>query len=75
MKITKKKRKHWIPNQVGDDNCMVFGDDYVMFFGDDSYYGFLLRSRITATMDSPWIPAKAGITVSLNSGKTNTEIS
>ena len=53
----------------------AFDDDGGRTFEDDSYYGFLLRSRITATMDSPWIPAKAGITVSLNSGKTNTEIS
>jgi hypothetical protein len=22
-----KERKHWIPNQVGDDNSMVFKDD------------------------------------------------
>jgi len=32
MKITnRKERKHWIPNQVGDDIGVVFGDD--------SYYG------------------------------------
>jgi len=23
----KKERKHWIPNQVGDDSGVVFGDD------------------------------------------------
>ena len=31
-----KERKHWIPNQVGDDNCIVFGDDIGVVFGDDS---------------------------------------
>jgi len=25
-----KERKHWIPNQVGDDNGMVFGDDKLL---------------------------------------------
>jgi len=30
-----KERKHWIPNQVGDDDCMVFGDD--------SYYGSSIK--------------------------------
>jgi len=34
-----KERKHWIPNQVGDDIGVVFGDD--------SYYGSLIRSRMT----------------------------
>ena len=46
-----KERKHWIPNQVGDDDCMVFGDDDCMVFGDDigvvfgddSYYGSSIK--------------------------------
>jgi len=25
-----KERKYWIPNQVGDDNSMVFGDDKLL---------------------------------------------
>ena len=32
-----KERKHWIPNQVGDDIGVVFGDDSGKDFGDDSY--------------------------------------
>jgi hypothetical protein len=37
-----KERKHWIPNQVGDDSGMVFGDDklldpLIIEFEDDSY--------------------------------------
>ncbi len=31
-----KERKHWIPNQVGDDSGCAFGDDNGMVFGDDS---------------------------------------
>ena len=38
-----KERKHWIPNQVGDDDCMVFGDDIGVVFGDDSYYGSSIK--------------------------------
>ncbi len=30
-----KERKHWIPNQVGDDIGVVFGDDIGVVFGDD----------------------------------------
>ena len=46
-----KERKHWIPNQVGDDSGVVFGDDIYfrssikdfeddncMVFGDDSLW-------------------------------------
>ncbi len=38
-----KERKHWIPNQVGDDDCMVFGDDIGVVFGDDSYCGSSIK--------------------------------
>jgi len=38
-----KERKHWIPNQVGDDDCMVFGDDIGVVFGDDSYHGSSIK--------------------------------
>jgi len=31
-----KERKHWIPNQVGDDIGVVFGDDSCIVFGDDN---------------------------------------
>jgi hypothetical protein len=31
-----KERKHWIPNQVGDDIGVVFGDDIGVVFGNDS---------------------------------------
>jgi len=31
----KKRSKHWIPNQVGDDSGVVFGDDSGVVFGDD----------------------------------------
>ena len=41
-----KERKHWIPNQVGDDIECAFGDDIGVVFGDDS---------------GDVIPAKAGI--------------
>jgi len=27
-----KERKHWIPNQVGDDSGVVFGDDSLCGF-------------------------------------------
>jgi len=30
-----KERKHWIPNQVGDDSGVVFGDDSGCSFEDD----------------------------------------
>jgi len=35
-----KERKHWIPNQVGDDNCVVFGDDR------ESVFIFLLHKNL-----------------------------
>ena len=38
-----KERKHWIPNQVGDDDCMVFGDDIGVVFGDESYHGSSIK--------------------------------
>ena len=31
-----KERKHWIPNQVGDDIGVVFGDDSGCVFEDNS---------------------------------------
>ena len=54
-----KERKHWIPNQVGDDDCMVFGDDIGVVFGDDSYYGSSIKDFEDDSSDV--IPAKAGI--------------
>ena len=41
--LVKKRSKHWIPNQVGDDIGVVFGDDSGMVIGDDSYYGSLIK--------------------------------
>ena len=46
-----KERKHWIPNQVGDDigvvygddNCIVFGDDNGMVFGDEKVLGSSIK--------------------------------
>ena len=35
-KEDKKRRKEWIPNQVGDDIECAFGDDIGVVFGDDS---------------------------------------
>jgi len=34
-----KERKHWIPNQVGDDIGVVFGDDSGHTFEDDTIPG------------------------------------
>jgi len=34
-KKKKKRSKHWIPNQVGDDSEYVFGDDSGVVFEDD----------------------------------------
>ncbi|HPO29318.1 MAG TPA: hypothetical protein PLD35_04820 [Caldisericia bacterium] len=31
-----KERKHWIPNQVGDDIGVVFEDDIGVVFEDDN---------------------------------------
>jgi len=33
---TNKRKKYWIPSQVGDDIGVVFGDDSGKDFGDDS---------------------------------------
>ena len=35
-----QKTEDWIPNQVGDDNGMVFGDDSWCSFKDDSWCTF-----------------------------------
>ncbi|HOW03162.1 MAG TPA: hypothetical protein PLL52_03945 [Caldisericia bacterium] len=34
-KKKKKRSKHWIPNQVGDDSEYVYGDDSGVVFEDD----------------------------------------
>ncbi len=47
-----KERKHWIPNQVGDDIGVVFGDD--------SYCGFPIKDFGDDKL--LWIPAFAGMT-------------
>ena len=66
-----KGKKHWIPNQVGDDIGVVFGDDIGMVIRDDSYYGFPIKdfgndsycgsSIKDLGMTVAVIPAKAGI--------------
>jgi len=35
---TIKRKRIWIPNQVGDDSGVVFGDDSGGAFGDDNYF-------------------------------------